>query len=288
MKTYVMRSMTVIFAVAGTCLAVGIASAVDGVVLINQNKAIAGGVTPNDAPGFPVTISRPGSYRLATNLTVESGSVHAIQITSQRGGVAIDLNGFTIRGPGEAGSGDGVNSAVGNAAIGHIVVMNGVIQGMGRFGVLVGGASRISNLQVIGNRFGGIRTLAGGLLGSVVSGNSIESNGGAGIDSLGTGDLISDNTLWFNSGTGIFAGGACVVRNNAVTNSASDGISAANGCLVISNTVRDSVGFGLRLDENAGYRDNVLTNNKGEGDNPQVQGGISLGSNVCGSDTVCP
>ena len=34
--------------------------AVDGVVLIDQNHALAGSVTPGDAPGFPVTISQPG------------------------------------------------------------------------------------------------------------------------------------------------------------------------------------------------------------------------------------
>ena len=37
--------------------------AVDGVILIDQTKALAGNVTPGDTPGFPVTISLPGSYR---------------------------------------------------------------------------------------------------------------------------------------------------------------------------------------------------------------------------------
>ena len=44
------------------------ALAVDGVTLIDQNKALAGSVTPGDTPGFPVTISQPGSYRLSGNL----------------------------------------------------------------------------------------------------------------------------------------------------------------------------------------------------------------------------
>ena len=38
--------------------------AVDGVVLIDQNHALAGNITPGDGPGFPVTLSQPGSYRL--------------------------------------------------------------------------------------------------------------------------------------------------------------------------------------------------------------------------------
>ena len=41
------------------------AEAVDGVQLINQELALAGNVTPGDEPGFPVTITRSGSYRLS-------------------------------------------------------------------------------------------------------------------------------------------------------------------------------------------------------------------------------
>jgi hypothetical protein len=71
--------------------------AVDGVVLIDQNHAIAGNVTPSDAPGFPVTLSQPGSYRLSGNLTVPDGNTTAIQITSDH--VSLDMNGFSIIGP---------------------------------------------------------------------------------------------------------------------------------------------------------------------------------------------
>ena len=49
------------------------AVAVDGVIEINTAKALAGGVTTGDTPGFPVTISESGSYRLTGNLTVSGG-----------------------------------------------------------------------------------------------------------------------------------------------------------------------------------------------------------------------
>lgn len=68
------------------------AFAVDGVILIDQNRALAGNVTPGDAPGFPVTISQPGSYRLSGNLTVGTSNVSAIVIAASR--VVLDLNGF--------------------------------------------------------------------------------------------------------------------------------------------------------------------------------------------------
>ena len=56
------------------------AHAVDGVVLIDQNRALAGGVTPGDAPGFPVVINTPGIYKLASNLVVPNENTTAIQI----------------------------------------------------------------------------------------------------------------------------------------------------------------------------------------------------------------
>src|SRR5712692_4005736 len=82
---------------AGLCGSLGNLYAVDGVVLIDQNRALAGGVTPGDAPGFPVTISVPGSYRLSGNLTVPDANTTAIQVTADN--VTLDLNGFSIIGP---------------------------------------------------------------------------------------------------------------------------------------------------------------------------------------------
>src|SRR5256885_13905531 len=71
--------------------------AVDGAVLINQSAALAGNVTPGDTPGFPVTISVSGSYKLSGNLTVPDANTSAIQISADH--VTIDLNGFSIIGP---------------------------------------------------------------------------------------------------------------------------------------------------------------------------------------------
>jgi hypothetical protein len=66
--------------------------AVDGVVLINQSQALAGNITPGDAPGFPVTISQSGSYRLTGNLIIPDANTTAIQITAEN--VTLDLNGL--------------------------------------------------------------------------------------------------------------------------------------------------------------------------------------------------
>jgi hypothetical protein len=64
----------------------------DGVILIYQDTA-AGFALPGDSPGFPITISEAGSYRLASNLIVPAGVV-GIAIATDN--VRLDLNGFTI------------------------------------------------------------------------------------------------------------------------------------------------------------------------------------------------
>ncbi len=82
------------------CMLAAISSslyAVDGVILIDQNHALIGNITPGDAPGFPVTISQPGSYRLSGDLIVPDANTTAIQITADH--VTLDLNGFAIIGP---------------------------------------------------------------------------------------------------------------------------------------------------------------------------------------------
>jgi hypothetical protein len=73
----------------------------DGVVIIDQTRAIAGNVTPGDVPGVPVTISRSGSYRLDSNLILPnasiSGHAHARDIGTRLGSSRDDRNVFSRR-----------------------------------------------------------------------------------------------------------------------------------------------------------------------------------------------
>jgi hypothetical protein len=70
------------------------AIAMNGEILINQGKALAGNLTPGDAPGFP-TLSRPGAYRL-TGSPQAPANKDAIAIVA--GSVTLDVNGSQLTG----------------------------------------------------------------------------------------------------------------------------------------------------------------------------------------------
>ncbi len=84
--------------------------------------------TPGDADSV-YRISQPGSYYLTESLSVPAG-FSGIEVTTAD--VAIDLNGFRIRGL--AGSIDGVKVTVA-PSVGYLSVRNGVISGLGGAGI---------------------------------------------------------------------------------------------------------------------------------------------------------
>lgn len=229
MKTLFSLTLFVLFA--------GPAFAVDGVVLINQSIALAGNATPGDTPGFPITISVSGSYRLSGNLIPPDGNTTVIQITADN--VSIDLNGFSIIGPvvcsggppvtGCSPSGFGAGITSSNA---NISVSNGTVRGMGTGISLQGAGSRIANVQAMSNSFDGIDATPG----SIVSGSNASYNGDNGIFVSGVnkvGKLI-DNVLIGNHNSGMQAGG--LITGNLVTSN-TGGILASCPSLIATNLV---------------------------------------------------
>lgn len=77
-------------------LVAGVVEASEGVIEINHVRALAGSVTSGDTPGYPVTISQPGSYRLTSNLVQPDASTDVILVDAEN--VSIDLNQFLISG----------------------------------------------------------------------------------------------------------------------------------------------------------------------------------------------
>lgn len=232
--------------------------AVDGVVLINQSAALAGNITPGDAPGFPVTISVSGSYRLSGNLTVPDANTTAILITAEN--VAIDLNGFSILGStvcsgfptscSPTGSGHGITGG----GVSNISVFNGDIHGMGARGIYIGGfGHRIKEIRAVSNGSDGI--LAFGIVQSCVA----NFNGGSGIltpglaiDNVAIANRLEgiefinqsgvgvNNLAISNGGNGI--SGEATLNGNYALGNKQIGISAVCPSSVVSNTAVNNVG----------------------------------------------
>jgi hypothetical protein len=132
------------------------AHAVDGVMLIDQAKAMAGGVAPGDEPGFPVTISRGGSYRLSGNLTVSDLNAPAIRIATNAG-VTLDLNGFGILGSLCGPARCAVNPPAVSGIDGWtmIDISNGWIDNFPAAGVWTSGRTSLRNLRLSRNGYCG-------------------------------------------------------------------------------------------------------------------------------------
>jgi hypothetical protein len=164
------------------------------VILITQTKASAGGVTPGDTPGFPVTLSLPGMYRLDTNLAV-SANKDGIQVTGDD--VTIDLNGFRIHGANAAAS--GITSIRDGTT-----VQNGTIESFKFEGVRVTGQYLIIKAMRI------VRNARNGVVGRAnvrVQNSTFSKNGNDGLVCLESchveGNIFSQNS---NHGINIWSG----------------------------------------------------------------------------------
>jgi hypothetical protein len=257
----------------------------DGVVEINQASALAGGVTPGDGAGYPVTIALPGSYRLTGDLVVPDENTDGILISAPN--VDIDLNGFEVVRAGcprlttnctpASGTGTGIDRA--DADLLGISVRNGGVVGMGGFGIHLESHSQVQGVRVRWNRFGGIVVGTD----SIVSGNLVLENGQDGISA--TRSLISDNVVSDNGGAGIVANSSALISENLVYSNGATGIACFEGSTARGNVVRGNTGFGLSMDEDSSFRENTITGNLG---GTVTGGGISTGNNLCNGSTTCP
>jgi hypothetical protein len=212
-----------------------------GQVLISQTRANSGGVTPGDAPGFPVSLYLPGSYKLSGNLTVPDAFTGAIDIRADN--VTLDLNGFAILGPTvcsgtpltctPTGSVAGVRS---QSDIDNVTVVNGSVRGMGSHGVLLGGSfNRVEKIHATSNAAIGIAVGPG----SIVTGNTATSNRVYGINAK-AGSTVTGNTTSYNGTGGIFAETGSVVTGNTALFNHREGINVGSGSTVSGNTTNST------------------------------------------------
>jgi Right handed beta helix region len=179
-------------------------------VVIDQTAALAGNVSPGDAPGFPITLSRGGHYTLDSDLVVPADTP-GIVIAAPN--VTLDLGGHTLRGPVNCSRGQAMLSVacdaaskfsaiVGISSVGAAgaVIRNGVVQGFAGLGVHYGEGTLLDDLQVRSNAGVGIAG-AGYATQGIVRGVLVQNNGGPGI--VCENMRVERSTFAANGGTGV-------------------------------------------------------------------------------------
>jgi parallel beta-helix repeat protein len=220
------------------CSVVGSASpALASQILITHDKAVAGNVTPGDAIGYPVTLSRAGSYKLDSNLSPGAGKDGIVAASSD---IAIDLNGFTISGGAAGGTNNG---RFGIYDLGdRLTVRNGTI---GAF-TSVGPSAASAGIYAPNRAY-------------LIVENMRIINSGIGIDSGGGSfTRIQDSTVSTNRGRGILCSTACQVQDSLVSSNGSDGIWCARGCLIEGNVVSYNLKSGIYIYDSGVVLGNTL------------------------------
>lgn len=242
---------------AVACMVAVPASAVTidkGIVLITQADALAGGVTPTDTPGFPVTLSETGSYRFASNLQVTS-LVNGIEVRAPE--ITIDMNGFRL-----AGSGQGRNGIT--SFFRALTVVNGSIRGFTLDGVrTVGSDLVVDNMRITDNGRNGV--IADGF------------NPGTNGDSVSvTNSDVSRNQY------GVICTKYCLIQNNTISGNTSTAMTIHGiGGIVLNNTVTGNLeGMYLALPNAVGVGNTTLLNNT-LGVNGSGESFVPMDPNAC-------
>ncbi len=263
--------------------------AVDGTIEINQAKVLANG-------GFPYGISSSGSYRLTGSLTV-SANTDAITVTAPN--VTVDLNGFSITGPGSSSGHAGIDAS----GVSGVTVENGTVTGF-EDGVLVGFFGIARNVHADANETGidaGNNTTVEGCTANnststggwgvycsaacTISGNTVNGNASIGIGCGGNACVISGNTANANNSYGIVCSGSgCLISGNSASTNAIGISCGGSGCLVSGNIIENNSTTGiLAADATTGYGGNVLNGNAAN-----FVEGTSMGpknTNLCSGST---
>lgn len=218
-------------------LAVGLAASLllgqaaagsDGVVEINQARALAGGVTPGDTLGFPVTIAASGSFRLTGDLDTAGGSAW-IQVVAPARHVTIDLGGFAIVGPnvctpqttGASCLLSGGPNAIDVSAAVRLTLRNGSLRGL-RNGVVVVAAESVTVEEVVASHFSNTGIASATWIPTLVRRSVANLNGGRGFDLGGLGRVV-DSIADHNDDDGI---NAAQVSGSSASANGANGISA--------------------------------------------------------------
>jgi hypothetical protein len=150
-------------------VSVGLAILLTG---MSWGSALAQTKLMKPAKGFPIVISKPGSYFLGGNLLSTQTNFAVISVNVNN--VTINLNGFTIAGPGGAGTAKGINAA-GDSGV---TIINGTITKIAGTAIVLGSNSTVGGVQIVGNSGDGLDCTSTCL----VTNNIVSGNGAIGLN----------------------------------------------------------------------------------------------------------
>jgi parallel beta-helix repeat protein len=150
-----------------------------------------------------LTITKPGSYYLPRNLVSALTNAPVVLVTASN--VTLNLNGYSIIGPG--GSGTASAGILANPSVANVTVVGGTIAGIAGAAVNLGPESEVSGMHIVGNSGDGVDCASACL----VSGNIIADNGGVGISLSDSSSGFQNNVL--NGNAGGIVGGTSLGHN---------------------------------------------------------------------------
>jgi hypothetical protein len=202
---------------------------------IDHNKALAGNVTPGDTPGYPITLSQPGHYKLMSNLVVPA-ETGGIVITAPN--VTLDLNGFTISGPvtcsqnktnrqvtcSQEASSQEAHAGIcvqGSNTFGT-KIRNGTVRGFRGIGLLLSDGDTVQNLRVTQNAHIGVTSKQDSEAGLSIADSMIDLNGSIGVVALI--GLLERSRVASNGDNGIQGGTQFIVHDSLVRSNSGWGL----------------------------------------------------------------
>ncbi len=283
--------------------------------LFVSSTTFAGDLTPPGAPAgtmktlnevearipihnsdLPLTITSNRSYYFAENLRYNVQNSDAITISAVH--VSIDMNGFTLSGPGKATGTSGYGIYRSNANFGYSDIRNGHITDFRAGGMYIGKYSSVSNVNSSYNGEYGIRMEDHAVVTDCIctrNGGGSSLAGAWGIKCMSycrlSGNLCNDN----DSGTsgdayGIQAADGCDIRDNVCSAQTAGGSGVGINCgdrsTVTGNTCSENTGpfaRGIKAGSNSIIKENTCSKNVGtdEGIGIHAMYSCLISDNVC-------
>ena len=197
---------------------------------------------PAAGASFPIVINQAGSYVLTDNLVVIDANVDAIQI--EHNDVTLDLNGHTIHGPANGGTGSGIWEENRYS----ITILNGRVWGFGSNGISLSSTLNDPSLKSAGHILKDIQAFNNSGTGITIYGGTVSSciangNGEDGIFAFHS--SLNHCTTNKNARYGLYlshsTGFNCTANGNS-----SAGITASSST-IDNMTAHDNNGIGIDI-----------------------------------------